>query len=67
MVHVVETSSSSMIPSFIKSGSGIQKLKGGIYVQTHRQQGDLIRLLLFFQNKESRPKLRFIIHVLSRI
>jgi hypothetical protein len=43
------------IPSLIKIGSGIQKLIGGDS-QTHRQHGDLIRLLLFFQNKESRLK-----------
>jgi hypothetical protein len=35
---------------FHKIGSGIQKLIGEI----HRQKGDLISLLLFFQNKESR-------------
>jgi hypothetical protein len=38
------------IPSFIKIGSGILKLTGGI----HRQHGDPISLLLFFQNNESR-------------
>jgi hypothetical protein len=38
------------VPSFIKIGSGIQKLIGG-YTQTHRQQRDLISLILFFQNK----------------
>jgi hypothetical protein len=39
------------IPSFIKIGSGIQKILGGIHIhtQTHRQQGDLISLLLFFK------------------
>jgi hypothetical protein len=40
-------------PSLIKIGSGIQGLIGGDS-QTHRQHGDLISLLLFFQNKESR-------------
>jgi hypothetical protein len=40
------------IPSFIKIGSGIQKLIGVI----HRQEGGLISLLLFFQNKERRLK-----------
>jgi hypothetical protein len=30
------------VPSFIKTGSGIQKLMGGGYIDTHRQQGDLI-------------------------
>jgi hypothetical protein len=37
------------IPSFVKIGSGIQKLERGIH---YRQQGDLISLHLFFQNKE---------------
>jgi hypothetical protein len=39
------------IPSFVKIGPGIQKLKEG--TQTHRQHGDRISLLLFFKNKES--------------
>jgi hypothetical protein len=39
------------IPSFIKIGSGIQKLMG-----IHRQDGDHISLLSFFQSKESRLK-----------
>jgi hypothetical protein len=34
------------VPSFIKIGSGIQKLIRGIH--THRQQRDLISLLYFF-------------------
>jgi hypothetical protein len=34
-----------------------EKLIGKIYIQTHRQQGDLVTLILFFQNKESRPKI----------
>jgi hypothetical protein len=42
------------IPSFIKIGSGIQKLLGGF---TYSQQGDGISLLLFFRNKEGRPKM----------
>jgi hypothetical protein len=58
MKYAVEMGSGAMIyiPSFIKIGSGIQKLMGGIHIQTHRQQGDLINLLLFFRNKESRLK-----------
>jgi hypothetical protein len=54
MKYAVEISLVAMIyiPSFIKIGSGIQKLLGGI----HRQHGDLISLLLSFQNKESRLK-----------
>jgi hypothetical protein len=34
------------VPSFIKIGSGIQKLMGG---DTHRQQRDLISLLHFLK------------------
>jgi hypothetical protein len=49
---------SGAIASFIKTGSGIQKLirRGG--GQLHRQHGDPISLLLFFQNKKSRLKTR---------
>jgi hypothetical protein len=54
MKYAVKMGSGAMIyiPSFMKIGSGIQKLIGG----THRQHGDLIRLPVFFQNKESRLK-----------
>jgi hypothetical protein len=44
------------VPSFIKIGSGIQKLIGGIHGHRQRQLRDLISLILFFQNKESRLK-----------
>jgi hypothetical protein len=56
MKYAIEMGAGAMIyiPSFMKIGSGIQKLLGG--TQTHRQQGDLISLLLFFHNKESKPK-----------
>jgi hypothetical protein len=38
------------IPSFIKIGSGVQKLIGGdTQTHTHRQQRDLISLLYFFK------------------
>jgi hypothetical protein len=49
MNYTVEMGAGAMIyiPSFIKISSGIQKLIRGI----HRQQGDLINLLLFFQNE----------------
>jgi hypothetical protein len=43
------------VPSFIKIGSGVQKLiggGGGIHRERHGQQRDLVSL--FFQNKESR-------------
>jgi hypothetical protein len=45
------------IPSFMKNGSGIQKL---LYrdSQIHRQHGDLISLLLFLQNKKSRLEIK---------
>jgi hypothetical protein len=47
MKYSVEMSSGAMIfiPSFIKIGSTIQKLIGGI----HRQHGVRISLLLFFE------------------
>jgi hypothetical protein len=53
MKYAVEMESGAMIypPSFMKIGSGIQRLMG-----IHRQQGDIISLLLFFQNKKSRLK-----------
>jgi hypothetical protein len=56
MKHAVEMGSSAMVyvPSFIKIGSGIQKLMGG---GTHRQHGDHISLLLFSQNKKRGLKL----------
>jgi hypothetical protein len=42
------------MPSFIKIGSAVQKLIGGLhrYAGTHTQDCDRIRVLLFFQNKE---------------
>jgi hypothetical protein len=57
MKYAVEMGSGVMIyiPSFIKIGSGIHKLIRGD-TQTHRQHGDLLSLLLFFQNTESRLK-----------
>jgi hypothetical protein len=59
MKYVVDMGSDVMtyIPGLIQSGSGIQMLmrwKG--FADTHRQHGDLISLLLFFQNEESRLK-----------
>jgi hypothetical protein len=59
MNYVVEMGSDAMIyiPSFIKIGSGIQKLLGEMQIQTHRQQGNLRSLLLLFQNQKSRLKL----------
>jgi hypothetical protein len=58
MKYAIEMGPSAMIyiPSFVKIGSGIQKLIGGD-MQKHRQRGDLISLLLFLQRKESRLKI----------
>jgi hypothetical protein len=59
MNYSVEVGSGAMIyiPSFINIGSDIQKLMGG-GIHRHRQHGDRINLLSFFQNKESRLKIR---------
>jgi hypothetical protein len=56
--YAAEMGSGAMIyiPSFIKIGSGIQKLIEADS-QTHRQHGDFIGLLLFFKNTESRLKI----------
>jgi hypothetical protein len=41
------------IPSFIKTGSRIQKLiKGGGDSKTHRQHGDIITYFYFFKVKK---------------
>jgi hypothetical protein len=51
MMYVVEMGSGAMvyIPSFVYISSGIQKLRGGGYSQTHkyRQHGDGISLFFF--------------------
>jgi hypothetical protein len=63
MKHAFEMGSGAMIyiRSFMKIGSGIQKLTAeGIH--KHRQHGELIDLLYFYQNKESRLK-RIVISV----
>jgi hypothetical protein len=54
MKYAVVVGSFAMIyiPSFIKIGSGIQKLIRGDS-QRLRRHGDLISLLLYFQNKEA--------------
>jgi hypothetical protein len=56
MKGTVEMGSGALIYvlSFVKIGCGIKKLMGR--GDTHRQQGDLINLLLFFQSKESSLK-----------
>jgi hypothetical protein len=40
------------VPSFIKIGSGVQKLIRGIHRHTHRQLRDLISLLYLFKIRE---------------
>jgi hypothetical protein len=58
MKYAVEMGSGAVIyvPTFIKTGSGIQKVIGKKDSQTQRQHGDRISLLLFFQNRERRLK-----------
>jgi hypothetical protein len=58
MKYAVEMGSGAMIymSSLIKIDSGIQNVLRRIHIQTHRQQGDLKSVLLFFRNKESRLK-----------
>jgi hypothetical protein len=61
MKYTVEVGSGAMIciPNYVNIGSAIQKLiRGGI----HRQHGDRISVLLFFQNK----KRRLIITILNK-
>jgi hypothetical protein len=55
MKYANEMSSDGMIhiPRFMMIGSGIQKLLWSIHIETHRQRGDSISLLLFFQNVET--------------
>jgi hypothetical protein len=38
-------------------------MEGGLHTQIHRKQDDLMSLLLFFQNRESRLKLKFTIRI----
>jgi hypothetical protein len=60
MNYTIEMALDSMkfLPTFMKLITGIQSLFGGVWVtDTHTQQGDLISLLLFFQNKKSRLKI----------
>jgi hypothetical protein len=60
MKYAVEMGSGAMIyiASYINIGSDIQQVIRGDS-QTHRQQGDRISLLLYFQNKESKLKRQF--------
>jgi hypothetical protein len=56
MNYAVEISSGAMIytPNFIKIGSGIQKVIGGVHIQTHRQKAIHKPTYISFQNKEIR-------------
>jgi hypothetical protein len=58
MKYSVQTGSGAIIfiPSFVDTGSAIQKLATG-GTKTYGQHGDHISLLLYFQNKQSRQKL----------
>jgi hypothetical protein len=61
----MRSSATINIPSFIKVGSGIQKLIVGHkyrhtdtpIINTHRQEVDLISVHSLFQNQESRLKI----------
>jgi hypothetical protein len=59
MKYAIEVGSGAMIfiPSFIKTGSAIEKLTGG---NTDPQHGDCMSLLLFFKNKEGRLKMKLL-------
>jgi hypothetical protein len=56
MNYVVEMGTDAMmyIPSFMKNWLRHSKVD----TPTHRREGELIILLFFFQNKESRLKIR---------
>lgn len=65
MKYAVEIASSGMtyIPSFIKIDSGFQTLLGGRQTQTHRQRSCFIGpLYFFFQNDESRLRMRVVLN-----
>jgi hypothetical protein len=59
MNYAVEMGSSVLIyiPTFMKTDSGVRKLKRGEHIQpyrhthTYRQHGNLINVLLFFLSK----------------
>jgi hypothetical protein len=61
MTYTIEMGSDGIyILSFIKIGWGIQRmLEGDTWADTqkHKQQGDLISLLLFFKSKVNRLKI----------
>jgi hypothetical protein len=55
MKYAVEMGSGAMtnIPNVIKTGSVLQKLTGGeTLTETHREHGDCISLLSFFQSRK---------------
>jgi hypothetical protein len=53
MKYAIEMGSGDVvcIPSFIKIGSDIQRWLEVIHIQTHREQGDHVGLLSFFQKR----------------
>jgi hypothetical protein len=60
--YAIEMASCAIIyvPIFMNSDSGIQQLLGWIHIQPHSPQDYFISLLLIFQNKESRLKIKWI-------
>jgi hypothetical protein len=66
MKYTIKMGSGAMtyIPSFVRIGSAIQKLIGGI--NRHRKHGECISLLSFFLlNKESMLKRIYIVQTVS--
>jgi hypothetical protein len=61
MKSAAEMDSGAMIihTEFHKDWFRHSKIEVGLHIQTHRQHGDLISLLLFFQNKESRLQKKY--------
>jgi hypothetical protein len=56
----MESGGMTYIPSFVKTGSGIETLMGrGGGNHTHRQHGDPISIISFSQNKQSRIETEF--------
>jgi hypothetical protein len=55
MKYAVEMGTGAMIyiPSFMNTGPDIQKLLREIRTHTHRQQGDIISILTFFEGKQT--------------
>jgi hypothetical protein len=54
------------VPSLIKSGLGVQKLMGGLSIQTQRQQGDRISLVLFLKLRKVDQKILYELKTFKR-